>query len=74
MLLMYIHDLYVYSVGAGCYGPMSQNEFLHRMGIRQRIEVSTKDLKQTACIFTVVVSDANERGILLSGSRSSKQL
>ena len=27
--------------GAGCFGPMPQNEFLHRMGIRQRIEVST---------------------------------
>ena len=26
--------------GAGCFGPMPQNEFLHRMGIRQRIEVS----------------------------------
>ena len=25
--------------GAGVHGPISQNEFLHRLGIRQRIEV-----------------------------------
>lgn len=26
--------------GAGCLGPITQNEFLHKMGIRQRIDVS----------------------------------
>ena len=26
--------------GAGCFGPITQNEFLHKMGIRQRIDVS----------------------------------
>ena len=26
--------------GAGACGPISQNEFLHKLGIRQRIEVS----------------------------------
>lgn len=27
-------------VGAGCAGPMTQNEFLHKMGIRQRLQVT----------------------------------
>ena len=26
--------------GVGCFGPITQNEFLHKMGIRQRIDVS----------------------------------
>jgi len=30
----------VSSEGAGCLGPITQNEFLHKMGIRQRIDVS----------------------------------
>lgn len=32
--------LHVLPTGAGCFGPITQNEFLHKMGIRQRIDVS----------------------------------
>ena len=31
-------------VGAGCAGPITQNEFLHKMGIRQRMQVSHRTL------------------------------
>lgn len=34
----------IWCSGAGCFGPMPQNEFLHRMGIRQRIEVNKSSL------------------------------
>ena len=34
---MQVLDLII--IGASCYGPIPQNEFLHRLGIRQRIEV-----------------------------------
>lgn len=27
------------SIGAGTFGPIPQNEFLHKLGIRQRMEV-----------------------------------
>ena len=30
--------------GAGCVGPMTQNEFLHKMGIRQRMQVGRIEL------------------------------
>ena len=26
-------------IGVGCHGPMNQNKFLHKMGIRRRLEV-----------------------------------
>ncbi|KAL5463553.1 hypothetical protein EMCRGX_G032458 [Ephydatia muelleri] len=29
----------VSAVGVGCHGPMNQNKFLHKMGIRRRLEV-----------------------------------
>ena len=29
----------MYNIEVGCHGPITQNEFLHKLGIRQRLEV-----------------------------------
>ncbi len=38
-----------FPAGAGCFGPMTQNEFLHKMGIRQRIDVSGYNIMCNGC-------------------------
>ncbi len=65
----FTHYLFIVYLDAGCCGPITQNEFLHKMGIRPRLEVTPYLMYSLVCIFFfffAILLDPNEVSHTLS--------
>lgn len=61
-------------IGAGTFGPISQNQFLHKLGVRERIEVHAGSAMPSNAITVTLIIGPDERGLPIKCQGPGEQL